>query len=48
MIKIVKERIKELEELVSRTPIEKSFAAQSRLTEAKYILRLLEDKSNDL
>ncbi len=41
MIKIVIDRVKELESLVEMLPVNKSFTAQSRLIEAKHILELL-------
>jgi pentatricopeptide repeat protein len=42
-IQIVEDRVKELELIVSMTPIVKSFTAQNRLTEAKKILELLKE-----
>jgi len=42
-IQIVEDRVKELELIVSMTPIAKSFTAQNRLTEAKKILELLKE-----
>ena len=41
----IKFRISELEEIVASTPVSKSFAAQSRLVEAKYILATLENEA---
>jgi len=40
-IQIVEERIKELKELIAKTPIRKTFNLQSRLIEAEHILALL-------
>ena len=42
-INLVEARIKELKDLVSRTPIQKSFTVQSRLIEAQHILKILLD-----
>jgi hypothetical protein len=41
MIKQIELRIKYLEELIALTKIDKSFPAQTRLDEAKYIYELL-------
>jgi hypothetical protein len=42
-IKLVQERIKYLKELVTTTSIQNSFSVQARLTEAEFILKLLQD-----
>jgi hypothetical protein len=40
-IQVIEDRIKELKELISRTPIRKTFTLQARLVEAEHILSLL-------
>ena len=43
-LNIVNGRIKELERLITITPLNKSFTVQSRLIEARYILTLIQQK----
>ena len=42
-IEAIEVRVKYLEDLVALTKIDRSFSAQTRLDEAKYILAMLKD-----
>ena len=47
MEQLINNRIKEIEKLITILPIHKSFAMQSRLVEAKYILELIKQHTRE-